>query len=63
MIIEDTVLALIRNEQNKEEHLHAIKQLVSKEPYKDYIIENGLLIKKKVIKLLSYYCQVCIMRL
>lgn len=46
MIVEDTVLATIRNEQDKEERLHVIKQLLFKEPYEDYIMENGLLMKK-----------------
>jgi len=40
MIIEDTMLALIKNEQNKEERLYIIKQLLVKKSYKNYLIEN-----------------------
>lgn len=46
MIIEDTVWALIRNEQKKEERLSVIKQLLAKEPYENYAIKIGLLMKK-----------------
>lgn len=40
------LLALIRSEQDKEECLHASKQLLAKGPYKDYVIENRLLMRK-----------------
>lgn len=46
MVIKDTVLALIKNEQDKEERLHAIKQLLVKEPNKNYLVENDLLMRK-----------------
>lgn len=46
MIVQDTILALIRSKQDKEERLHAIKQILIKEPYKDYVMENDLLMKK-----------------
>lgn len=41
MVVQDTVLALIKSEQNKEERLHAMKRLLTQEPYKDYVIKNG----------------------
>lgn len=50
MLIEDTVLMLIKNEQDKEERLRVIKQLLIKEPYEDYSLENGLLVKRSGTK-------------
>lgn len=46
MMIEDTMLALIKNEQEKEGRLRVINQLLINEHYEDYSIENGLLMKK-----------------
>lgn len=46
MLVEDTIFMSIKNEQDKEERLHVIKQLLSKGPYKDYTIENGIVMKK-----------------
>jgi len=46
MLIEDTILMLIKNEQDAEERLQIIKQLLAKEPYEDYVLENGVLMKK-----------------
>lgn len=40
------MLMLIKSEQDKEERLHVIKQLLTKEAYQDYVLENGLLMKK-----------------
>lgn len=46
MLVEDTMLMSIKNEQDKEERLHVIKQLLAKGPYEDYAIENGIVMKK-----------------
>lgn len=40
----------IKSEQDKEERLRVIKQLLAKEPYEDYSLENGLLVKRSGTK-------------
>lgn len=50
MLIEDTVLMMIKSEQDKEERLRVIKQLLAKESYEDYSLENGLLVKRSGTK-------------
>lgn len=46
LLIDDTITRVIQEHQNEDERLRAIKQIVEKEPYEDYTIENGLLMKK-----------------
>lgn len=50
MLIEDTVLMVIKSEQDKEERLRVIKQLLAKEPYENYSLGNGLLVKRSGTK-------------
>lgn len=45
MLVEDTLTALIRQNQDDDPQLRAIRKVLDKEPYEDYIIENGLLMK------------------
>jgi len=51
MMIEDKLTPMIRRQQDEEERLRAIEQILEKEPYKDYICEDGILMKgeKRVI--------------
>jgi len=55
MMIEDKLRPMIRRQQDKEKRLKMIKQILKKEPYKDYVCENRILMKgageKKVIVL------------
>ncbi|XP_076383359.1 uncharacterized protein LOC143260735 [Megalopta genalis] len=55
LIVEDTVLALVRKKQDENERIRVIKQVLRTEPYENYIIENSVLMKeinnKKVIVL------------
>lgn len=47
MTIEDKLTPMIRKQQDEEERiLRVIKQIVEKEPYEDYICENGILMKR-----------------
>lgn len=45
MVIEDNLTALIKENQKKDERLNVIRQLLAKEPYKDYIMESDILMK------------------
>ncbi|XP_076382074.1 uncharacterized protein LOC143260475 [Megalopta genalis] len=55
LIVEDTVLALVRKKQDEDERIRVIKQVLRTEPYENYVIENSVLMKeinnKKVIVL------------
>ena len=46
MIVDDTIISMIRREQDSEERLRVIKQILNKESYEDYFIENGILRKQ-----------------
>lgn len=37
---------MIQKQQEEDERLRAIKQVLEKEPCEDYVVENGLLMKK-----------------
>jgi len=45
MLVEDRLLVLIRKKQ-EEENIRVIKQLLSKDPYEDYVIDDGILMKQ-----------------
>jgi len=55
LVIEDKLTSMITRQQDEEERLKMIKQILKKEPYEDYVCENGILMKgageKKVIVL------------
>ncbi|KAK7865588.1 hypothetical protein R5R35_010119 [Gryllus longicercus] len=45
MMVEDLMLEVIKKEQKKEERLNVIIQLLLKEPYEDYSMQNEILMK------------------
>lgn len=51
MLIEDKVLIAVRKAQENEERLKVIKQILKKEPYKNYVLKDGLLMRQNGEKL------------
>jgi len=46
MLVEDRLLVMIRKKQEEEESIRVIKQLLSKGPYENYVIGDGILMKQ-----------------
>lgn len=46
MIVDEKISSMIIQQQNEEERLRAIKQMLENEPYDDYLIERGVLMKR-----------------
>lgn len=47
LVIEDTMLAMLKKKQGEEERLRLIKHTLETEKYDDYFVENGILMKQK----------------
>ena len=46
LAIEDKLLGMIRKRQDEDERIRVIKQVLEKDPYEDYLVENSLLLKR-----------------
>ncbi|XP_071650029.1 uncharacterized protein [Temnothorax longispinosus] len=46
LIVDDTVTQMIQKRQDEDGRLRALKRILETEPYEDYIVENGLLMKR-----------------
>lgn len=44
--VTDTVTQTIKMQQNEDERLRVIKEILKTAPYEDYVVENGLLMKR-----------------
>lgn len=46
MLIEDKLVVMIRKKQDEEEKLRVIKLLLERGPYQDYVLNDGILMKR-----------------